>query len=517
MKLFQSLLVVVINGEEAHDMDNDGHGSDVPFGRVVSRDQIESMARVLSNEIEPIVAQQAIINRQYGQAAIDIYQPSRIQAANVAQAQLNQQWGEAHRRERQFYQSQYAPDPAVSYPSHFQQQSSAYLNQNSLTPAQSRADGYYHQEQSLNNQISNLRYQDQQAVSDQNNLLAQKLEEKLSILQQVQKEVKEQQAILQKIITQKQQEAANTIASKRPFAEEDSTASGKYQFEEPEVLPRYPINVRKNSRDQHQSTSISNNTVEIIQLADENDPKDCFVENASINSGIFNANSIDLIENVYTSKGCQSHCKLHAQQGCKYFVWNSEDHSCELFSSLDGLEYDENGISFVGMAEGCFECEKPGFDFTSYYSSDSLTGRRAVYEVPDVFTCLEICKNVDGCEFVSFRVDNRCYLKDSSAPENIEDDEDYTSAPVQCVSEFCLMKNKEFEQGWFSNSDIITWGSADPIPGVQSASNCSKICDIIPSCRSWSFITEAKSCSLLKSLTALHFTEGVISGTDYCQ
>lgn len=74
-------------------------------------------------------------------------------------------------------------------------------------------------------------------------------------------------------------------------------------------------------------------------------------------SGIFNANSIDLIENVYTSKGCQSHCKLHAQQGCKYFAWNSEDHSCELFSSLDGLEYDENGISFVGMAEGCFECE----------------------------------------------------------------------------------------------------------------------------------------------------------------
>jgi len=296
MKLFQSLLIVVINGKEAHDMDNDGHGSDVPFGRVVSRDQIESMARsnrgprprpideqeFYQNEIEPIVAQQAIINRQYGQAAIDINQPSRIQAANVAQAQLNQQWGEAHRRERQFYQSQYAPDPAVSYPSHFQQQASAYLNQNSLTPAQSRADGYYHQEQSLNNQISNLRYQDQQAVSDQNNLLAQKLEEKLSILQQVQKEVKEQQAILQKIITQKQQEAANTIASKRPFAEEDSTASGKYQFEEPEVLPRYPINVRKNSRDQHQSTSISNNTVEIIQLADENDPKDCFVENASI-------------------------------------------------------------------------------------------------------------------------------------------------------------------------------------------------------------------------------------------
>ena len=72
---------------------------------------------------------------------------------------------------------------------------------------------------------------------------------------------------------------------------------------------------------------------------------------------MFNANSIDLIENVYTLKGCQSHCKLHDQQGCEYFTWNSEDHSCELFSSLDGLEYDESGVSFVGMAEGCFQCE----------------------------------------------------------------------------------------------------------------------------------------------------------------
>lgn len=70
--------------------------------------------------------------------------------------------------------------------------------------------------------------------------------------------------------------------------------------------------------------------------------------------------------------------------------------------------------------------------------------------MPDVFSCLEICKNVDGCEFVryhsysnlncidhfSFRADNRCYLKDASAPENIEEDEDYISAPVQCTSEF---------------------------------------------------------------------------------
>ena len=72
---------------------------------------------------------------------------------------------------------------------------------------------------------------------------------------------------------------------------------------------------------------------------------------------MFSANTIDLIENVYTSKGCQSHCKLHAKQGCEYFAWNSEDHSCELFTSLDGLEYDESGVSFVGMAEGCFQCE----------------------------------------------------------------------------------------------------------------------------------------------------------------
>ena len=46
--------------------------------------------------------------------------------------------------------------------------------------------------------------------------------------------------------------------------------------------------------------------------------------------------------------------------------------------------------------------------------------------------CLRQSDNVS----ISFRADNRCYLKDSSAPENIEDDEDYVSAPVQCQSEF---------------------------------------------------------------------------------
>lgn len=299
MKLFKCLLIVGLNGEEAHDLDNDGHGSDVPFGRVVSREEIESLARSIrgprprpldqqvfyQNEIEPLVAQQAMIDQQYGQAAIDIYQPSRIQAANVAQAQLNQQWAEAHQRERQFYQSQYAPSPAATYPSHFQQQANAYLNHNSLSPTEARADGFYHQEQSLNNQISNLRFQDRQAVSDQNSILAQNLEEKLSILQQVQKEVNEQQALLQKIITQKQQEAANTIASKRPFAEvasTTSTAPDKYQFEEPEVLPRYPVNVGQNNRVQLQTTSAPKKKVEIIQLDDNSDPKKCFVENASI-------------------------------------------------------------------------------------------------------------------------------------------------------------------------------------------------------------------------------------------
>ena len=299
MKLFQSLLIVGSYGQEAHDLGNDGHGSDVPFGRVVSRDQIESMARssrgprprpvnqqeFYENEIAPLVAQQEMINQQYGQAAIDIYQPSRIRAANVAQAQLNKKWAEAHQRERQFYQSQYAVNPAATYPSHFQQQANAYLNHNSLNPEGARADGFYHQEQSLSNQISNLRFQDQQAISDQNTVLAQKLEEKLSILQQVQKEVKEQQALLQKIITQKQQEAANTIASKRPFVEvtpTTSTAPGRYQFEEPEVRPRNPVNVAQNNRVQLQPTPVPKKTIEIVQMADENDPKNCFVENVSI-------------------------------------------------------------------------------------------------------------------------------------------------------------------------------------------------------------------------------------------
>ena len=36
MKLFQSLLIVGSYGQEAHDLGNDGHGSDVPFGRVVT-------------------------------------------------------------------------------------------------------------------------------------------------------------------------------------------------------------------------------------------------------------------------------------------------------------------------------------------------------------------------------------------------------------------------------------------------------------------------------------------------
>lgn len=295
MKLFQSLLVITAS-QEAHDLNNDGHGSDVPYGRVISRDQIESMERgprprpieqqeFYQNEIEPLIAQQALLNQQYAsQAALDIYQPSRITATNAAQAQLNQQWAQAHQREREFYQNQYQPQTQIQAgQSHFQQQANAYLNHNNMSPYQARDDSYYHQQESLSNQISNLQFQDQQAISSQNAILAQKLEEKLRILQQVQKEVSDQRALLRKIMTQKQQQAADAIASKRPYAEVQSTTStGKYEFEEPVVLPRYPANVRENNRIQLQPTAASKKTVEIIQFEDESNSKGCFVENAVI-------------------------------------------------------------------------------------------------------------------------------------------------------------------------------------------------------------------------------------------
>ena len=66
----------------------------------------------------------------------------------------------------------------------------------------------------------------------------------------------------------------------------------------------------------------------------------------------------------------------------------------------------------MGPVEGCLPCYRKGWDYVTNGSGANLQGNGYIDEVPDLFSCVNICKLVENCELVSFlKTNSRCYLK----------------------------------------------------------------------------------------------------------
>merc|ERR1712130_206359 len=257
-----------------------------------------------------------------------------------------------------------------------------------------------------------------------------------------------------------------------------------------------------------------------VVLPDTSTPTECFAPDVDIDGSLGYSNVVRRIsKGVYTAAKCQIHCQFWQKRGCEYFVWQEGDFSCTLYSSISGLEHDvDERKKWMGPANGCLQCHRPGWDYvTSTAPANNLNGKNAVYSVPTVYACAQICKFVDKCEFVSFNKEsNTCRLQREGAEEGIKYSTKYQTATKACVSPECVLENRKYQNGWLTSYDLIGSGLTAGIPGVPNAGSCQRICQNVKDCEFWTYDTDDAECFLVKSSDYLEGSEDKISGSRSC-
>ena len=106
------------------------------------------------------------------------------------------------------------------------------------------------------------------------------------------------------------------------------------------------------------------------------------------------------INELGSPEECQKEC--HNTQGCGYFNYHGGEDKCELFETVDGLEYNENADTVVGPDIGCHRCYKTGYDYVKTGSGNNLIGYHHMDGVSSIFHCAKICQISSVCFHVRF-------------------------------------------------------------------------------------------------------------------
>ena len=114
---------------------------------------------------------------------------------------------------------------------------------------------------------------------------------------------------------------------------------------------------------------------------------------------------------------CQAYCHDWKGHDCVAWVFEEAKSACTLYNAIDHIEHDEfsGGIGYevgpkvMGPVEGCLPCYRKGWDYVTNGIRANMQGNGYIEEVPDLFSCVNICDLVDDCKLVSFDKTNSLY------------------------------------------------------------------------------------------------------------
>jgi hypothetical protein len=246
----------------------------------------------------------------------------------------------------------------------------------------------------------------------------------------------------------------------------------------------------------------------------------CCEKNIDIDGSLFRRNVVDDLPDVESASLCKSACRQN-RPDCQYYIYERVTKNCVLYKGISNIEYDDDSDEgkCIGHVDKCqaTECKRPGWDYVKTGSGQNIVQYRAVFDVPDIFTCLKICRLTPDCHHVSYKTTKtRCHLKNSNALDGREEDFNYKSAARCCDKEACVYRGVEYENTWKTSYDIIKYSATASIPNVAQPEDCDKICQLIPSCQFWTYELPEKNCYLVRSNTGLEYSEDKVSGSRKC-
>ena len=88
-------------------------------------------------------------------------------------------------------------------------------------------------------------------------------------------------------------------------------------------------------------------------------------------------------------------------------------------------------MTHLTLFKGCLPCHREGWDYAKPGTGLNLAGSGYITQVPNVHACGAICKEVEGCYYVSYKQSAQtCYLKDARANKGIEYNDGWQTANV---------------------------------------------------------------------------------------
>jgi len=243
----------------------------------------------------------------------------------------------------------------------------------------------------------------------------------------------------------------------------------------------------------------------------------CFAEHVDIDGNLFKTNVVANLYDVPSSQKCQQECQH--QRECEFFVWEAATKNCDLYHDIKNIEYDEDDdeLKVMGPSNGCLPCYKPHWDYVQNGSGHNLIGYRAIYGVNSTTKCSLICSQVPECRFWSHNHgDQKCYLKTADARKGLETDYDFNSGAKNCITANCIMRGKNFADGWVSSYNVIGNDVTELIPGITNPEVCQSLCQLVDSCSHWTLDQDDQGCYLVDSPEALEYSDDKISGPKSC-
>merc|ERR1711953_36478 len=263
-----------------------------------------------------------------------------------------------------------------------------------------------------------------------------------------------------------------------------------------------------------QNNQFQGDSWRVVGVPTQQSPE-CYVQNVDIDGNYFRTNVIDEMPGTKTVQHCQHECLQRKSDGCEYFVYEQATHMCTLYNSISQLEYDddEDELKVLGYTEGCVPCHRPSWDYVKTGSGYNLVGRRSIHGVDETIKCAQLCMLVPDCMLWSHDYgEQKCYLKNAEARNGLATDYDFISGAKGCITKNCMLRNKNFEDGYWSSYSIIGNDYLEMLENVSQPQACQAACQLTAECTHWTLDKDDNGCYLVDSPKALEYSNDKVSG-----